>query len=357
MGENILSMKNVIVNRKNRKNVLNIENFSMKAGEIIAVVGPNGAGKSTFLQANNLLIHFDGEIKLFGENIENSNKTKIRRRCSYVFQEMLLLKDTVFNNVAKSLQFRGFSKSEISEKVNKVLKDFECEHLANRSAHKLSGGEAQRVCIARAMVTEPEILLLDEPSASLDAQMRSEMIRHIKEVAEERGIAVILVSHNFSDVLYFAQRVIVMFDGRIIQDDKPETLMHKPINKDVAKLVGMDNIISCNIKCGDKKSFVRLNNDISFIYPKEISENVDTLCISGDCINIYDESFFYENKEWVIFKGTIDMIIPDIGSYKIKINLENQTLIARVLRNNIGNKIYKSSLIKLAFKLDDVNFI
>lgn len=355
MEENILSMKNVIVNRKNKKNVLNIENFSMKAGEIIAVVGPNGAGKSTFFQVINLLITFDGELKLFGENVENSNKTKLRRRCSYVFQEMLLLKDTVFNNVAKSLQFRGLSKTEISERVNKVLKDFECEHLANRSAYRLSGGEAQRVCIARAMVTEPELLLLDEPSASLDAQMRSEMIRHIREVAEERGIAVILVSHNFSDVLRFAQRAVVMFDGNLVQEAVPEVLMRKPVNERTARLVGIDNIIPCKVDCDN---VINLPNGIKFSYHCSIDKSVSNCCIPGECIKIYDKDFSTTEISMVVMEGVIKKIFPDIGNYYVIVQCKGLIINIRVSKEYIvDNNIEENKFVKIAFSSLDTHLI
>lgn len=352
MEETILSMKNVIVNRKN---MLNIENFSMKAGEVIAVVGPNGAGKSTFFQVINLLIPFSGELELFGENVKNSDKTKLRRRCSYVFQEMLLLKDTVFNNVAKSLQLRGLSKSEISEKVNKILKDFKCEHLANRSAHKLSGGEAQRICIARAMVTEPELLLLDEPSASLDAQMRSEMIRQIKEVAEEKGIAVILVSHNFSDVLHFAQRTVVMFGGRFVQDDLPEVLMRKPVNEKTARLVGIDNIIPCKVECNN---FINLSNGIKFSYPFGIDNSVSNCCIPGECITIHDSNFLTNEVTKIVMTGIIKKILPDIGTYYVVVQCKEQIINVRISKEFISfNSIKENKLVKLVFSVEDLHFI
>lgn len=356
MEENILSMKNVIVHRKNKENVLNIENFSMNAGEIVAVVGPNGAGKSTLFQVINLLISFSGEMKLFGENVGDSNKTKLRRRCSYVFQEMLLLKDNVFNNVAKALQFRGTPKNEINERVNRVLKDFQCDHLINRAVYSLSGGEAQRVCIARAMVTEPELLLLDEPSASLDAQMRSEMIKNIKEIAEEKGIAVILVSHNFSDVLHFAKRAVVMFDGKFVQDNVPETLMRKPVNEKTAKLVGIDNIIPCNIDYN--KNFISLSNGVKFSYAHSIVKSANKCCIPGECIKIYNSDFLTAESSMVVIDGIVKNIFPDIGSYYVVVQCKDQIMNVRISKEHIVyNDIRENKLVKLVFSAKDIHLI
>lgn len=357
MLEYVLNMKEVCVDTKLRKRVLDIKEFAMKPGELVAVVGTNGSGKSTFLQTINLLKDFRGHINLFGKVVDKKDKTFFRRRSALVFQEMLLLDDSVYNNVAQGLRFRKIPESEIKIKVHKALRDFCCEHLINRSARSLSGGEAQRVCIARAMVTEPELLLLDEPSASLDVSMKVELIQKIKELAEERGISVILVSHNFTDIIHFAKRGVVIFDGRIIQDDKIEILMRKPINKDVAKLVCIDNVISCNIDKVEGKNIIYLEDDINFIYPERLSSKVNAFCISGDCIHIYDKDVRNEKQGWLNLSGIVDEILPDIGSCKIKINLNSQTFIARVLRNNITNEISKGSLVNLAFKFEDMHFI
>lgn len=357
MTEYVLNMSNVIVDTKIRKKVLNIKNFAMRRGELVAVVGPNGAGKSTFLQAINLLKSWQGEMRLFGQDVCNADKTLFRRRSALVFQEMLLLNDTVYNNVARGLRFRGVSESEIKTKVYKALSDFCCDHLADRFARSLSGGEAQRVCIARALVTDPELLLLDEPSASLDVAMRNELIQKIRQIAEERGISVILVSHNFTDVLLFAERAVAMFDGSIVQDDKPETLMRRPVNNEVARLVGMDNILPCSIEQVKEESIVRLNNNLKFIYPKKLNEKNNLCCISGDSIQIFDDSVLIEQQEWVVFEGTVKEVSPDIGSYRVVVELVDQILIARVSRMSIKGKIFKNALIKLLFKLEDVHFI
>lgn len=356
MEANILTMRNIKVHRKNRKNVLDVKDFSMKAREIIAVVGPNGAGKSTFFQVVNLLLPFEGEMKLFGENIDNTNKTKLRRRCSYVFQDMLLLKDTVFNNIAKSLYFRGISKNEAAIKVNSILKEFNCEHLANRSAYSLSGGEAQRVCIARAMVSDPELLLLDEPSASLDAQMKSEMIRSIKNIAKERGIAVILVSHNFSDVLHFAERSVVMFDGKLVQDCTPEELMRKPADERTAKLVGMDNIISCKID--HSKKSIKLWDGIEFLYPYNIKNSASKCCIPGDCIKIHGIDFFTKKTSQITAEGIVENILPDIGTSYVIVRCKHQPIVVRIPKYHIVNdNIEKNKPVKITFSSLDTHVI
>ena len=149
---------------------------------------------------------YNGEIELFGHSVGNANKTWLRRRSALVFQDTLLLNDTVFNNVAKVLKFRGIPSNQIKQKVHSALATLGCDHLVNRPARLLSGGEAKRVCIACGLVADAELLLLDEPSAFLDIGIRAEIIDKIRQVAQTRGITVILVSHNFTDILNFADR-------------------------------------------------------------------------------------------------------------------------------------------------------
>lgn len=358
MNEYVLKMEQVNVSSKTRKNILNIEQFALHPGELVAVLGPNGAGKSTLLRTINLLHSFQGKIQLFGQDVRNANQTLLRRRCALVFQEKLLLNDTVFNNVARALMFRGTSAKEIKQKVYATLADFGCGHLANRSVFSLSGGEAKRVCIARALVTDPELLLLDEPSASLDLGIRTEMIEKIRQWAEVRGASVILISHNFTDILRFAERAIALFDGCIVQDDKLETLIRRPANEQLARLVGIDNIIPCQVKQSNHGYCIKLANGIKFSYPGEIRKSITACCLSSDTFNLYDASFSKQHKPWsVIIEGLVERVLNGMGTYNIWVKVGEQTLIARVPQNHISGNVHRNEMIKLAFNAVDAHFI
>jgi len=357
MSECILEMRHVTVDRGARKNVLNIEHLVLGRGELIAVVGPNGAGKSTFLQVINLLHSYNGQIQLFGQQITNNNKIMLRRRSAMVFQDMLLLNDTVFNNVALALRFRGVKEGEIKERVYKALADFRCDHLANRPALLLSGGEAQRVCIARALVTMPELLLLDEPFASLDAATRDELIEEIRQLAETREISVVLVSHNFADVLHFADRALVLFNGRVVQDDKPEAVMRRPANEQVARLVGMDNIIPCSSEQDSQGRFIRLSNGVRFLYYGEVCEPISACCLPGDALYLWDERLLDQQGSWVMVDGLIERVIPGVGTYRILIKCGEQMLCARVPLSCVTDAMRSYSTVKLAFDPAQVHIV
>ena len=358
MNEYVLNMQQVSVGSKIRKNILNIENLTLRPGELVALLGPNGAGKSTLLNTINLLQPYQGQMQLFGQNVSNANQTLLRRRSALVFQEKLLLNDTVFNNVARALQFRSIPAKEIKQKVYATLADFSCEHLANRSVRALSGGEAKRVCIARGLVTDPELLLLDEPSASLDLGIRSGMIEKIREWAEVRGSSVILVSHNFTDILRFAERAIDLFDGRIVQDDKLEALIHRPANEQLARLVGIDNIIPCQVKQSNRGYSINLANGIKFSYPGEIKKSITACCLASDTFNVYDANSSIQHKPWsVIIEGLVERVVNGMGTYNIWVKVGEQTLIARVPRSHISDNLYRHEMIKLSFNAADVHFV
>ncbi|MBR8838332.1 MAG: ABC transporter ATP-binding protein [Stigonema ocellatum SAG 48.90 = DSM 106950] len=358
MNEYVLNMRQVSVDSKRCKNILSIENFAVRPGELVAVLGPNGAGKSTLLRTINLLQPYRGEMQLFGQDVRNANKTLLRRRSALVFQETLLLDDSVFNNVAKVLKFRGTPTHKIQQKVHTALATFGCEHLANRSARSLSGGEAKRVCIACGLVADSELLLLDEPSASLDVGIRAQIIEKIRQWAEARQSAVILVSHNFTDILHFADRAIALFNGCIVQDDRLEMLIRRPANEQLARLVGMDNIIPCQVERGSGGYFINLANSIKFLYPGEVKTPITACCLSGDAFYLDDASSSEQHQPWsVIIEGLVERVLHGIGTYTIRVKVGEQTLIARIPRSHMSNNVHRHKPIKLAFNPTDAHFV
>ncbi|MGH1396015.1 MAG: ABC transporter ATP-binding protein [Trichormus sp.] len=358
VNQYILNMCQVKVDSKSRKNILSIDNFAVRPGELVAVVGPNGAGKSTLLRTINMLQSYRGEMQLFGQDARQVNQTALRRRSALVFQETLLLDDTVFNNVARVLQFRGVPKHQIKHRVYAALETFGCEHLAHRQARALSGGEGKRVCIACGLVADPELLLLDEPSAYLDVAIRPQIIEKIRQWAEAREAAVILVSHNFTDILNFADRAIALFDGGIIQDDKLEMLIRRPANQQLARLVGMDNVIPCQIEPEHRGYLIKLANTMEFSYYGEINAPITACCLSGDAFHIDDtRSTIPQQPGSVSIQGRVERIVRGVGTYTIKVKVGEQTLTARVPRNDVSENVYHHSLIKLAFHPRDAHFV
>jgi tungstate transport system ATP-binding protein len=352
--DHVLNMRQVSVDSKTRKNILSIDNFTVRPGELVAVIGPNGAGKSTLLRTINLLQPYRGEIQLFGQDVRRVNQTLLRRRSALVFQETLLLNDTVFNNVAKVLKFRRTPAHKIQQRVHTALATFGCEHLANRSARSLSGGEAKRVCIACGLVADSELLLLDEPSASLDVGIRPQMIEKIRQWAQARGSAVILVSHNFTDILHFADRAIALIDGHIVQDDDLDSIIRRPVNEQLATLVGVDNIIPCRAEQSSRGCLIKLANGIEFLYPGELKKPVTACCLSGDTFDFGNTA---SKPDSVVIEGLVERVLSSVGMCSIWVKVGGKTLIARVPRSHIPGNVHRYDVIKLAFNTADAHFV
>lgn len=351
----VLELSGVQVQR-GRKTVLDIDILRLNKGELVSVIGPNGAGKSTLLQVIDLLLPVNaGTIKLYGEDAGRINPREQRRRAGLVFQEPLLIKDTVFNNVALPLKLRGVTQDERVRRVKQALALFGCSHLVNRLAHRLSGGEAQRVSLARAMACDPELLLLDEPFSALDPATRHLLTLELRQVAEEREMTVILVSHNLSDVLHFTERAVVLEDGRIVQDDKPETVLRKPATKSVAQMVGMDNILPLSLEATTVGALVKLSETVRFEGQAIPPQVEGWCCLPGDVFHIFGDESVY-GSPWVVLEVMVRKAIPGIGVYHLIADGPGFPLNMKVSREQAG-RVAQGSRITVAFHPQDAHIV
>ncbi len=221
--------------RRSQATVLEVAALEVERGEVLAIVGPNGAGKTTLLLAlANLLGHQEGEIVFDGRPLSRWNALEHRRRISLVFQNPLLLDMSVADNVALGLRFRRCPAPEIRLRVNDWLRRMGIEALARRRAGELSGGEAQRVCLARAFVLNPELLLLDEPFPALDPPTRLKLLDDLALLLAEDHRTAILVTHNLKEAGRLGDRVAVIVGGKLRQVGPPRQIKAKPADDEVA---------------------------------------------------------------------------------------------------------------------------
>jgi tungstate transport system ATP-binding protein len=213
----LITIQNVTVEKYGKK-ILSIPHLDIQVGEMTAIIGPNGAGKSTLIKTIALLEDTaTGSIQFEGQSIQPSNAPLgARRSISVVFQQPLMLDTTVFGNVSVGLKIRGYSKKEVKEKVSYWLNRLNVGHLANRHARTLSGGEAQRIALARALVTEPKILLLDEPFSALDLPTKRAILHDLKTILKETGITTLFISHDYQEALFLTDEFIVIHRGELI---------------------------------------------------------------------------------------------------------------------------------------------
>jgi len=230
----LLSIENLSV-RRGGVSVLTVPGFSVATEEKVAIIGPNGAGKSSFLLSLACLIDRDcGTILFKGGEVNPSNEIAYRRKIAMVFQEPLLFDTTVLDNVAEGLRIRSVSRSEARDRAKESLDLFRIGHLSGRSAHKLSGGEAQRVSLARAFAVKPELILMDEPFSSLDLPSRIALAEDLGRILHESGTAAIIATHDRIEAFRVVDRLIVMDGGVIVQEGTPKDVIAHPANEFVA---------------------------------------------------------------------------------------------------------------------------
>jgi tungstate transport system ATP-binding protein len=215
--------------------VLDLSRFFVAAEEKVAVVGPNGAGKSSLLLGLACLLRREtGTISFRGEPVMEHGETAYRRKIAMVFQEPLLFDTTVLDNVAEGLRIRGKGRGEARDIARDSLELFKIGHLTGRSAHKLSGGEAQRVSLARAFAVRPELLLMDEPFSSLDLPTRIVLAEDLGRILHESGTAAIIATHDRIEAFHIVDRLVVMDRGAVVQQGSPKDVLEQPVNAFVA---------------------------------------------------------------------------------------------------------------------------
>jgi tungstate transport system ATP-binding protein len=223
--------------------VVDVPRLELARGQTLAVAGPNGAGKSTFLLAvARLLPASGGRITLAGEDISQKS-ARTRQRTALVLQEPLLLRASVAENVATGLNFRGVRGAEKREIAARWMERFGIARLSARSAGQLSGGEAQRVSLARAFATGADLLLLDEPFSALDAPTRASLLEDLRQTLRESGQTAILITHNLDEALMLGDRLAVFINGELRQVDDPRVVLNNPADPAVAEFVGVENIL------------------------------------------------------------------------------------------------------------------
>lgn len=269
-----------------KHNCLNLS-LAIGDGELFVVVGATGAGKTTLLNMIAGVVDYTGSVLINGDNVDRRSPQE--RGVGYLFQHPALFPHlTVASNIAFGLRAQGYDKHVTNKRVLSLMEMMRIQHLADRYPHMLSGGEIKRVALARSLAPSPKILLLDEPTSSLDPQtakyLRSELHCLLKQV----GVTTVYVTHDLREAEEIADRIAFMHNGTFAQVSTPSALFFNPVNTCVAEFIGMHNIIECKESRVLASGLVEvISDDLKMIVPYDGS-HISKIAIPADGIYISD---------------------------------------------------------------------
>jgi len=350
----IMELKNV-TKRFGEITALDHVSLGVGKGDIFTVVGPNGSGKTTLLRIMaGIESPTSGDMYFNGERVDENSLSEVRRDSTMVFQHIALFNTTVYKNVAYGLKLRGFAQKEIDGKVKEALGTVKLQGYERRWAKKLSGGEQQRVSLARALALDTEILLLDEPTANLDPRNASIIEETISHVNREQGTTIVVATHNMFQAKTLANKAALLIGGRIAQVGTPQEIFGAPSDQlaSFAKLenvfLGVSKVLEGGISVIDLGSDVRIEAAVRregeitiFVRPEDIILSKDQVVSSARNV----------------LKGTVTEV-SDLGdTVKLRVDVGRDFVVQITKRSfnemqlNIGSKVF------LAFKATAVRIV
>ena len=253
----LLQVKNVTFHYSSRLNGSSFSleeiNFNVSEGEFISIIGPNGSGKSTLLKIiSGVISPQKGTVKINEENIHSVEKKKLAKKIAFVPQTFsVAFPFSVFEIVMMGrtpyLNNFGYEKEHDIEIANEALKSVGIYHLKNSGINEVSGGEAQRAFIARALAQDPDILLLDEPNAHLDIEHQIAIFKILEKLNSEKNITILIISHDLNLAGYFGRRILLMKQGKIVMDDSPKKILTE---QNIKKIFNINSIVNFNESSG-----------------------------------------------------------------------------------------------------------
>jgi len=296
---------------------INDIDLEISEGTYYVLLGRSGSGKTQLLELIAGLNSPDsGEIWLDNEDI---TRKKIQgRQIGLVFQDFAIFPNmTVFGNIAYSLNSGWEDKNLIKDRVGKIALELNISHLLERDTHHLSGGELQRVALARTLITSPRLLLLDEPMASVDASLKDDVKRLLRRL-NKQGLTIIHVTHDYREAVSLASKVGVIHNGKIIQEGNPDDVFRKPVNRFVARYSGIRNFFRVEFKKenGDWKAVSK--DKLVFKLAEDTYPFEGLLILRSDDIRISNEmpSSLQDN----CFKGIVRDVLP--SDYGMEITID-----------------------------------
>ncbi len=309
--------------------------FHLEQGEILCLLGPSGSGKTTLLRLLAGLENADSGIITFN-NAAIQSIVPHKRNFGMMFQDYALFPHkNVYDNIAFGLVMKKWTTKAIAAKVAEILEVVGLEGFGHRAIDELSGGEQQRVALARSLAPEPELLLLDEPLGSLDRTLRDRLSGEIRSILKSLGVTALFVTHDQTEAFTVADKIAILYNGRLEQFDSPENLYRTPANTTVARFLGFKNIVSgkvdisgnfCSsvgrIKCATQNSSKQCRTLLIRPESAQINETKKTaagsISISGKIVQRQFQGATYKlhilvGEQMLFFDLPIDPSPPGVG--------------------------------------------
>jgi ABC-type Fe3+/spermidine/putrescine transport system ATPase subunit len=330
--------------------------FSVAKGGILALLGPSGCGKTTTLR---LIAGFEtpdsGELLIEGQDI--SGKRPYERNVGLLFQDYALFPHmTVAENIAYGLRFRGFNSRDAKARTEEMLNLVKLSGYASRRPSQLSGGEQQRIALARALAINPKLVLLDEPLSALDAKLRQELRTEIKDILTRVGATTIIVTHDQEEAFGIAERVIVMNRGVIAQEGSPAEIYLSPNNRFVAEFIGRSNLLKGQISRIDSNCARFIGDGVELVVSAaRISTEVVWACIRPERIAVQNTSSKSSNMQAYenVLEGVVIDCAPLAADLHLLVTLKSGQRIA-VVEKNVGQPAHaRGATVRLCFNVDD----
>jgi len=320
-------MSDIELANVSKHNCLGIH-LKIASGELFTIVGTTGAGKTTLLNVIAGVVGYAGSVIIDGVNVDRMPPRK--RGVGYLVQDLALFPHlTVAANIAFGLEAGGCGRAAAAGRVASLMDMMRIRHLASRYPHMLSGGERKRVALARSLAPSPRILLLDEPTSSLDNQTAKYLRSELHSFLKALGITTVYVTHDLREAEEIADRIALMQNGRIEQVSTPANLFFSPSSESVSEFIGMPNILECKQSRVLASGLLEIvsGNDLRMIVPYD-GDHIRKVAIPPDAIYISDAQLpgYGLNR----YRGKVQQITRYNGMVRIRLSVDGESLLSEL---------------------------
>lgn len=309
------------------KHICRDVHLAIEDKEIFVIVGTTGAGKTTLLNVIAGVTDYQGSVLIGGMSVDSVSPMK--RGVGYLFQSLALFPHlTVASNIAFGLKAAGVEKTAAKDRVVSLMEMMRIQHLATRYPHMLSGGEQKRAALARCLAPSPRVLLLDEPTSSLDHQTAKYLRNELIEVLKRLGITTVYVTHDLREAEEIADRIAFMSNGKVEQVSTPHEFFFNPQNECVSEFVGMPNIIECTQSRVLASGLVEVvSGDMKMVLPYE-GNDIRRIAIPPD--DIYVSNARPPGPALNRFTGTVQEITSLQSTVRVRVSVGEKSLLAEL---------------------------